>query len=278
MLFNGERDRRRHAAAHRHRGRPDRRHHAHLARAAATRSRSSRVSERGTMFDPGPCVYMEKIAVGPEAADVIDIERAGQGEPRSGRQGDGRDGRRRHRGDPRPRRATPTSSASAGTPAPASASSPTATSPARSRLRGPTPGADILFGVGGTPEGVIAACALKCIGGAIHGQLWPRNDDERGAALDAGYDLDRVLTTDDLVWGDDVFFAATGITDGELLQGRALRRRGEHAVARHALEVGHGPRDQRPPSDGQAPPDRVGRLHVDPMAAQCAAGCAQHRL
>ena len=79
--------------------------------------------------------------------------------------------------------------------------------------------ANILFGIGGTPEGVIAACALKAIGGAMHGRLWPRNDDERRAALDAGYDLDRVLQTDDLVWGEDVFFAATGVTDGELLTG-----------------------------------------------------------
>ena len=80
-------------------------------------------------------------------------------------------------------------------------------------------GTDVLFGIGGTPEGVIAACALKCLGGAIQGRLWPRNDDERRAALDGGYDLDRVLELDDLVSGDDVFFAATGISDGELLKG-----------------------------------------------------------
>ncbi len=80
-------------------------------------------------------------------------------------------------------------------------------------------GTDVLFGIGGTPEGVTAACALKCLGGQILGKLWPRNDEERRAALDAGYDLDRVLTIDDLVAGDDVFFAATGVTDGELLRG-----------------------------------------------------------
>jgi len=80
-------------------------------------------------------------------------------------------------------------------------------------------GADILFGVGGTPEGVIAAAALKCMGGELQGKLWPRNETERQAALDAGYDLDAVLTTDDLVRGDNCFFAATGITDGELLRG-----------------------------------------------------------
>ena len=78
---------------------------------------------------------------------------------------------------------------------------------------------DVLVGTGGTPEGVIAACAMKCLDGAIFGKLYPRNDEERQAALDAGYDLDKVLTTDDLVSGDDVFFAATGVTDGELLRG-----------------------------------------------------------
>jgi len=80
-------------------------------------------------------------------------------------------------------------------------------------------GTDVLFGIGGTPEGVIAACALKCLGGTIQGRLWPRNDHERRTALDMGYDLEQVLTIDDLVSGDDVFFAATGITDGELLKG-----------------------------------------------------------
>ena len=78
---------------------------------------------------------------------------------------------------------------------------------------------DVLVGTGGTPEGVIAACAMKCLDGAIFGKLYPRDDGERQAALDAGYDLDKVLTTDDLVSGDDVFFAATGVTDGELLRG-----------------------------------------------------------
>jgi fructose-1,6-bisphosphatase II len=80
-------------------------------------------------------------------------------------------------------------------------------------------GNDILFGTGGTPEGVIAACALKCLGGSIQGRLWPRDEIERRAAVDAGYDLNQVLTLDDLVSGNDVFFAATGLTDGELLRG-----------------------------------------------------------
>src|SRR5438552_816176 len=80
-------------------------------------------------------------------------------------------------------------------------------------------GIDVLVGIGGTPEGVLAAAGIKCLGGAIQGRLWPRNDDERRAALDMGYDLDKVLTTDDLVAGDDEFFAATGVTDGDLLRG-----------------------------------------------------------
>jgi fructose-1,6-bisphosphatase II len=83
----------------------------------------------------------------------------------------------------------------------------------------PDTGADVLFGIGGTPEGVIAAAAMKCMGGEIQGRLWPRNDDERQTAIDAGYDLDRVLHTDDLVAGDNCFFALTGITDGDVLKG-----------------------------------------------------------
>ena len=92
----------------------------------------------------------------------------------------------------------------------------------------PGTGIDLMLGIGGTPEGIIAACALKCLGGVIQGRLWPRDDAERRRALDAGHDLDRVLTTDDLVVGDDVFFAATGITDGELMRG--VRYRGGCAI------------------------------------------------
>jgi len=87
-------------------------------------------------------------------------------------------------------------------------------------------GIDLLLGIGGTPEGIIAACALKCLGGVIQGQLAPRDEAERRRALDAGHDLDRVLTTDDLVASDDVFFAATGITDGELMEGVRYRAGG----------------------------------------------------
>jgi fructose-1,6-bisphosphatase II len=91
----------------------------------------------------------------------------------------------------------------------------------------PDSGSDILFGVGGTPEGVIAACALKALGGEIQGRLYARNEIERQAALDGGYDLERVLTTDDLVSSDDVFFSASGVTEGDILRG--VRYRGDGA-------------------------------------------------
>ncbi|MFL6124731.1 fructose-bisphosphatase class II, partial [Actinophytocola sp.] len=90
----------------------------------------------------------------------------------------------------------------------------------------PNTGVDMLVGIGGTPEGIIAACALKCMGGAIQGRLWPRDDEERAKAIDAGHDLTRVLTTDDLVSGDNAFFCATGITDGDLLRGVHYRSGG----------------------------------------------------
>jgi len=176
------------------------------------------MSERGTMFDPGPCVYMDKIAAGPAAADVIDIDAPAKANLEAVAKALGEKvsdvtavilDRDRHTDIIRECR-------DAG---------------ARIRLipDGDVAGAisvawrnsgnDILFGIGGTPEGVIAACALKALGGSIQGKLWPRNDEERKSALDAGYDLDKVLLLDDLVSGDDVFFAATGITDGELLRG-----------------------------------------------------------
>ena len=82
---------------------------------------------------------------------------------------------------------------------------------------------DLLYGIGGTPEGVLAAAAIKCTGGQILGRLWPRSDEERNAALEAGYDLEEVLDRDRLVSGNDVFFAATGVTDGELLDGVQFR-------------------------------------------------------
>src|SRR3954462_5049443 len=176
------------------------------------------MSERGSMFDPGPCFYMEKIAVGPEAVGVVDITKSPTENLEAVAKAKGESvqdvtavilDRDRHKELIEEVRA-------AG---------------ARVRLipdgdvigavstAWPDTGADILFGIGGTPEGVIAAAALKCMGGEIQGRLWPRNDKERQAALDGGYDLDAVLTTDDLVRGDNCFFAVTGITDGEVLKG-----------------------------------------------------------
>ena len=166
MLYNGEQHRRRHAAADRHRRRSDRRHHAHRPRPGQRDRRDRRRPSGARCSTPGPCVYMEKIAVGPEAAGVIDITKSPTENLARGRRGQGRVGPRPHRGHPRPRPPRASSSTRSARPAPASGSSPTATSPARSRPHGPTPGADILFGIGGTPEGVITAAALKCMGGA----------------------------------------------------------------------------------------------------------------
>ena len=183
------------------------------------------VSERGTMFDPGPCVYMEKIAVGPPGVGSIDITSSPTenlnalakqlNQPVQNLTAVILD-RDRHedligevrQAGARVRLITDGDVAGA------------------IQTSWPNSGADILFGVGGTPEGVIAAAALKCLGGEIQTRLWPRNDGERDAALAADYDLDRVLTGNDLVTGDNCFFSATGITDGDLLQGVRFTDRG----------------------------------------------------
>jgi fructose-1,6-bisphosphatase II len=176
------------------------------------------VSERGTMFNPGPCVYMEKIAVGPDCVGRVDLDASPAENLRAVADAKGESVREvtavvldRDRHDD-----LVAEIREAG---------------ARIRLipdgdvagaistAWPDSGADILFGIGGTPEGVIAAAALKSMGGELIGRLWPRNDEERTAAVEAGYDLDRVLSVNDLVAGDNCFFAATGITDGELLKG-----------------------------------------------------------
>jgi fructose-1,6-bisphosphatase II len=176
------------------------------------------VAERGSMFDPGPCVYMEKIAAGPEGGKAIDITRSIEDNIRAvakARKMEVQDitvtilDRDRHQEaierirkmGARVRLISDGDVAGAITAA----------------KRGT--GVDMLWGIGGTPEGVVAAAALKCMGGEIQGRLWPRNDEERKAAIDAGYDLAKVLTTDDLVSSDDAFFAATGVTDGVLLEG-----------------------------------------------------------
>ena len=184
-------------------------------------------SERGTMFDPGPCVYMEKIVAGEEAADVIDIEAPiAENISRVAKAKNTKAAnvtitildRSRHDQIVKEVR-------EAG--ARIKFISDGDVAGAISAARGNT-GVDMLLGVGGTPEGVIAACAIKCLGGAIQGRLWPRNEEERDEAVAAGYDLEKVLTTDDLVSGEDVFFAATGVTDGDLLNG--VRYRGDNAV------------------------------------------------
>ena len=190
------------------------------------------LSERGSMFDPGPCVYMEKIAGGPDIADLLDLDR-----PLADtlalvaerRHRDIRDvmvvmlDRERHQDAVKEIRE------------------------AGARIRFITDGdvsaallavtertaVDLLWGIGGTPEGVISAAAIKCIGGQIVGRLWPRNDEERQAALDAGYDLNEVLDRDRLVAGDDVFFAATGVTDGDVLQG--VRYEGARGASTESL-------------------------------------------
>jgi fructose-1,6-bisphosphatase II len=177
------------------------------------------------MYDPGPCVYMEKVAVGPEGVGVIDITRS---------TADNIEALARAKGTS-PRDIT---AVILDRPRHEDLIAEVRSTGARIRLipdgdvagaistAWPDSGADILLGIGGTPEGVITAAALKCMGGEQQGRLWPRNDDERQAAIGAGYDLDKVLTTDDLVGGDNCFFAATGITDGELLKGVRFTRRG----------------------------------------------------
>jgi fructose-1,6-bisphosphatase II len=177
------------------------------------------LAARGSMFFPGAAVYMEKIATGPEAADVIDVTVPPEENVRLVAKAKGV--RPEEIGVvilDRDRHAELIAAVrevgarvfliSDGDVAGAIAA-------AQSRRSG----IDLLLGIGGTPEGVIAAAALKCLGGAIQGRLFPRNDDERAQLVDAGYDPERILTTDDLCAGSDVFFAATGVTDGSLLRG-----------------------------------------------------------
>ncbi|MBV9309368.1 MAG: class II fructose-bisphosphatase [Solirubrobacterales bacterium] len=190
------------------------------------------LAERGSMFDPGPCVYMEKIAGGPEIADVLDLDRP---LPETlalvaeRKEIDIRDvmvvmlDRERHH----------------------EAMEQVRQAGARVRLimDGDVSAAmlavsenssvDLLWGIGGTPEGVISAAAIKCIGGQLLGRLWPRDESERSAAIEAGYDLNRVLTCDDLVAGNDVFFSATGVTDGDVLQG--VRYQGDSGASTQSL-------------------------------------------
>jgi fructose-1,6-bisphosphatase II len=175
-------------------------------------------AERGTMFFPGAAVYMDKIACGEEAADAIDIEAPAAENVRRVAKAKGVDAtdvavvvldRDRHESLIAELReiGAKVRLITDGDVAPAIAAAREGTA------------VDLLMGVGGTPEGVISAAAVKCLGGAMQGKLWPRSDDERRQLLDAGYDLDLVLTADDLVRGEDIFVAATGVTDGALLRG-----------------------------------------------------------
>jgi fructose-1,6-bisphosphatase II len=183
------------------------------------------VAERGAMFDPSAVFYMEKLAVGPEAADVIDITAPIAENIR-------RVAKAKHSDVSdvtvcildRPRHADlvhQVREAGARIHFISDGDVAGAISAAR-----PDTGVDLLVGIGGTPEGIIAAAALKCIGGEIQAKLWPKDDAERRKAVDAGHDLDRVLTTRDLVRGDNVFFCATGVTDGDLLRGVRYRAGG----------------------------------------------------
>jgi fructose-1,6-bisphosphatase II len=183
------------------------------------------VADRGAMYDPSAVFYMQKLITGPAAAGVVELEAPVEHNVHAVAKAKGCSpedvtvmvlDRPRHEGLVKEIRE------------------------AGARIRfivdGDVAGAimaardgtgvDLLLGIGGTPEGIIAASALKCMGGVILGKLWPRNDEERGRAIDAGHDLDRVLDTNDLVSGDNVFFVATGITDGELLEGVRYRAGG----------------------------------------------------
>jgi fructose-1,6-bisphosphatase II len=177
------------------------------------------LAPRGTMLDPGPCVYMEKLVVGPDAAGAVDLDASVAENIEAVAKAKGKEprdvtvimlDRERHEDFKRQIREV------------------------GARLRLITDGdvsaavlaawpertdIDMLLGIGGTPEGVTAACAVKALGGEILGRLWPRNDDERAETQKMGYDLSRVLTTDDLVDTDDCFFVCTGVTDGQLLEG-----------------------------------------------------------
>jgi fructose-1,6-bisphosphatase II len=176
------------------------------------------LAERGAMFDPGPCVYMEKMASGEEIGDLMDLDRplAETVKLVAERKGtDVRDvmavvlDRPRHEDGIRELR-------EAGARVRLIMDGDvSAALMAASRDRP----VDFLWGIGGTPGGVSTAASIRCIGGRMVGRLWPRDDEERQAAIDAGYELDRVLTEEDLCGGDDVFFSATGVTDGDVLQG-----------------------------------------------------------
>ncbi|MGW0709039.1 class II fructose-bisphosphatase [Streptomyces sp. NPDC002643] len=184
-------------------------------------------ADRGTMFDPSAVFYMDKLVTGPEAADFVDIDAPISVNIRR---------------VAKAKRSAPDDVTVVILDRPRHESIIKEIREAGARIKlisdGDVAGSilalregtgvDMLLGIGGTPEGIISACAVKCLGGTIQGKLWPKDDAERQRAIDAGHDLDRVLTTDDLVSGENVFFVATGITDGELLRG--VRYRSETAT------------------------------------------------
>lgn len=176
------------------------------------------VAERGSMLDASTVFYMEKLVTGPEAADLVDLRLPVKENLRLIAKAKGLDIRQinvsildrdRHRNLAQEIRdaGARTSLIQDGDVASAIAA-----------VRAGT-GIDALMGIGGSPEGIITACAIKTLGGIIQGRLWPTNDEEKQKALDAGLDVDRVLGTNDLASGDNCYFAATGITDGDLLRG-----------------------------------------------------------
>jgi fructose-1,6-bisphosphatase II len=183
------------------------------------------VADRGAMYDPSAVFYMDKLVTGPAAADVVDLEAPVAHNIQAVAKAKGCSAedvtvvvldRPRH-----DQLVSEIREAGARILFIADGDVAAAVMTAREET-----GVDLLLGVGGTPEGIIAACAVKCLGGVILGKLAPRDDEERRKALDAGHDLDRVLRTDDLVRGDNVFFVATGVTDGELLEGVRYRAGG----------------------------------------------------
>ena len=183
------------------------------------------VAERGAMFDPSAVFYMQKLVVGPDCVDAIDITAPIESNLQQIARAKGERvadltvcilDRSRHDSLVDDVRAS-----GARIKFIADGDVAGAVMAAREGT-----GVDVLAGIGGTPEGIIAACAMSCLGGSIQGRLWPRDEAERRAALDAGHDLDRVLTTADLVSGENIFFCATGITDGEIMEGVRYTRNG----------------------------------------------------
>ena len=203
------------------------------------------VAERGSMFDPSAVFYMEKLVTGPEAADMVDLRLPVKQNLHLIAKAKGKKvnqlnvmilDRDRHR-----RLVEEIRDAGARTKFIMDGDVAGAIAAARDGT-----GVDALMGIGGTPEGIVTACAIKSLGGVIQGRLWPTSDDEKQKAIDAGHDLDRVLTTNDLVTSDNCYFAATGITDGDLLRGRPLLQgQGPDPVDRDALQVRHHPLRRR---------------------------------